>query len=53
MYDFSVIKKSQSFVELLDAQSQTKYVFLFGFMLFMNLIQLLWIVIRIMISIRR
>jgi hypothetical protein len=28
-------------------------VFLFGFMLFMNLIQLLWVLIRIMLSLKR
>ncbi|GMO14382.1 MAG: hypothetical protein Ta2E_04670 [Mycoplasmoidaceae bacterium] len=53
MYDFSIIKKSQSFVEMLDQQSQTKYVWLFGFMLFMNLIQLLWLVLRVMLATRR
>jgi FtsH-binding integral membrane protein len=53
MYDFSVIKKSQPFMEMLDAKTQTKYVYLFGFMLFMNLIQLLWVLIRIMLSVRR
>jgi FtsH-binding integral membrane protein len=53
LYDFSVIKKSQPFMEMLDSQTQTKFVFMFGFMLLVNLIQLFWVVIRIMLRVKR
>jgi FtsH-binding integral membrane protein len=40
LYDFSMIKKSQSFTDLLDSDTQTKFVFMFGFTMLVNLIQL-------------
>jgi len=46
MYDFSIIKKSEAFMELLDSKTQTKFVFMFGFMLLVNLIAILWLIIR-------
>jgi FtsH-binding integral membrane protein len=49
MFDFSVIKKSQAFMDVVDSNTQRKFVFMFGFMLLVDLIQLLWVVIRIFI----
>ncbi|MDR2636589.1 MAG: Bax inhibitor-1/YccA family protein [Mycoplasmataceae bacterium] len=53
MYDLSVISKSQQFIQMSDSPTQTKYVFMFGFMLFVNLIQLFWVMIRLMLSLKR
>jgi hypothetical protein len=41
MFDFSVIRKSQSFMDLVDDDMQIKYVFLFGFTLLIDLINML------------
>jgi FtsH-binding integral membrane protein len=53
MYDFSVIKKSQQYIQMTDESTQKKYVFMFGFMLFINLIQLLWLLLRLFIALKR
>jgi len=53
MLDFSMIKKSQPFISMQEDSIQTKFVWMFGFMLLVDLIQLVWVAIRIYLITRR
>jgi len=53
MFDFSMIKKSQPFISIQENSIQTKFVWMFGFTLLVDLIQLVWVAIRLYLITRK
>jgi FtsH-binding integral membrane protein len=53
MFDFSVIKKSESFIQALDSDMQLKFTLMFGFKLLIDLMGLFWTIARFYLMAKR